>query len=63
MMSIEYQTPFCSQCLTEDSGGSWWPNGSPKGVYCQHCWEEFCAREWWKMIDAISPLMNKPNHQ
>lgn len=22
-------------------------------IYCQACWEDLCAREWWQMVEAI----------
>ncbi len=58
---IEYQCPFCSKCMTENSGGSWWPDGSPNGVLCQVCWDAEYDKTWWEHLPFWNGLSGRSN--
>jgi hypothetical protein len=43
--SPELMTP-CKHCGTQPIE---WAD-----EFCQDCWEAYCDREWWKMVEALS---------
>ena len=55
---MEAQCNFCSSCLTEDSGGSWWNTGtSPHGVFCQMCWERESSKAYLEQFNKIAEML------
>jgi hypothetical protein len=56
--TISGEAMICPLCGLENDYD--WPitvNGEIKDGGCQECWEAECAREWWKMIEVLQPLM------